>query len=179
MFFENYALNGVYLIKFGKKIDNRGWFQKTYNEDSFHKVGVDHEIKEVYTSLSSANVIRGMHFQEPPKEHAKFISVLNGSIFDVILDLRRSSPTFGKAVSVSLNAEDGATLFLPSGIAHGFLSLENNTLVQYAVTSTYDPIFDKGILWSSLDIAWPINNPILSARDAELPSFSEYESPFI
>lgn len=175
---EALAIKGVYLLHYGCLEDERGWFQKTHNNDLLNSYHFNTDIKEMYTSLSKKNVLRGMHFQIPPKDHAKYVSVVKGSIFDVVVDLRRSSTTFGQCLNLTLNAKDGSTLYLPSGIAHGFMSHENDTLVQYAVTSTYSPECDKGILWSSIPIEWPVLNPIVSGRDVLFPPLSDFKTPF-
>lgn len=175
---QNLNLQGAHLLVYGRKADERGWFQKTYNDDLLKLHGIHTDIKESFTSMSCKDVLRGMHFQTPPSDHAKYVTVLSGSIFDVIVDLRRSSKTYGRAISLNLTANSGATLYLPTGIAHGFLALEDNTVVQYAVTSTYQPEDDTGILWSSLDIDWPVDNPILSTRDLTFPKLQDYISPF-
>ena len=119
-----------------------------------------------------------MHFQTPPHDHAKYFTVVTGSVLDVILDMRRSSLTFGQCFSIELNSTDENTLYLPKGIAHGFLSLRDNTLTQYAVTSTYAPDHDRGVLWSSIPFEWPVARPIISGRDVGFPTFENYESPF-
>lgn len=119
-----------------------------------------------------------MHFQEPPHEQAKLVTVISGKILDVFLDLRMKSPTYGKVGSVELGAKDGTSLYLPIGIAHGFLALQHETIVAYAVSSGYDEEFDKGILWSSIPYAWPTKDPVISDRDLSLPSLKNYLSPF-
>lgn len=171
-------IRGTCLLQYGRHEDQRGWFQKTHNIDLLEPHNLDTDIKEMYTSLSNKNVLRGMHFQTPPHDHAKYITVITGSILDVILDLRRTSKTFGQCVSIELNATEHKTLYLPKGIAHGFMSLQDNTLVQYAVTSTYAPDHDKGILWSSIPYEWPVTSPIVSVRDSLLPRFDHFETPF-
>jgi dTDP-4-dehydrorhamnose 3,5-epimerase len=175
---QELPINGACLLRYGRHEDQRGWFQKTHNMDLLDSYNLDTDIREMYTSLSNKNVIRGMHFQIPPKDHAKYITVMTGAILDVMLDLRRSSMTFGQCFSVELDAADNNTLYLPKGIAHGFLSLQDNTLTQYAVTSTYAPDHDKGILWSSIPFEWPVASPIISGRDVDFPAFDDFESPF-
>jgi dTDP-4-dehydrorhamnose 3,5-epimerase len=175
---QNLPLNGAYLLRYGRHEDQRGWFQKTHNVDLLEPYNLDTDIKEMYTSLSNKNILRGMHFQIPPQDHAKYVTVMTGSILDVMLDLRRSSVTFGKCFSIELNAAEHNTLYLPKGIAHGFLSLQNNTLTQYAVTSTYASDHDKGILWSSIPYKWPVTSPIVSGRDVVFPAFNDFETPF-
>lgn len=172
-------LEGSCLVKFGKRYDTRGWFNKIFNSEIFTQSEIGFEIKEVYASSSSYGVIRGMHYQAPPYDHAKLVSVLSGKLFDVIVDLRLSSETYGKCQSIQLDAKSGVTLFIPAGIAHGFCAMEDNTITQYCVSSVYDTESDGGILWSSIDVDWPIAHPIISERDAKLPHFSNFETPFL
>ena len=119
-----------------------------------------------------------MHFQSPPYDHKKLIKCISGKILDVILDIRKESPTYLKHDIIELNENDGKSIFLPKGIAHGFLSLENNTLVLYNVSTVYNSNYDKGISWNSFGFEWPSNNPILSNRDKDFPHINEFKSPF-
>ena len=175
---QDLPVNGACLLHYGRHEDKRGWFQKTHNTELLEPYDLDTDIKEMYTSLSNKNVLRGMHFQIPPQDHAKYFTVISGAVLDVILDLRRSSVTFGQCFAIELNADDNKTLYLPKGIAHGFLSLHDNTLTQYAVTSAYAPAHDKGILWSSIPFEWPEAKPIISGRDVDFPAWDKFESPF-
>ena len=121
-----------------------------------------------------------MHFQTPPAEHVKIVYVSNGSILDISVDLRESSPAFGNVFSIKLDNKSGDFLYLPKGIAHGFKSLEDNTIVNYAQTSCYSKENDMGILYSSIDFDWQIENPMISERDLSFPPFSEFKkrNPF-
>lgn len=175
---DQMGFSGCLMLSFGRRNDDRGWFQKTFNAEALANIIPGFEIAETYNSLSEKNALRGMHFQTPPYGHGKLVTVLTGSILDVLVDLRRGSPTFGKVVSIELVADAGQTLFLPEGIAHGFLSLEAATIVNYAVSSGYQPDHDHGILWSSIDMDWPVAEPIISARDAEFPYLQDFDSPF-
>lgn len=167
-----------YLLDFSKIDDHRGWFHKSFSGDILRKKGIQFQAAESYASLSHKDVLRGMHFQAPPYEHAKIVTVLAGLIFDVVVDLRKKSRTFGEARAVMLSAGSGKSLFVPEGFAHGFLTLEENTIVNYVVSSSHNPEADKGILWSSLDIHWPVNSPILSERDKHFLPLNNYKSPF-
>ena len=171
-------IKGAFILLGQFKEDARGGFCKLYNEETFKLNNLDFEPKEVYYNCSNKNVIRGMHFQTPPYEHKKLIKCISGRIIDVILDIRKESPTFLKYDIIELNENDGKSIFLPKGVAHGFLSLEDNTFVLYNVSTVYNPNYDKGILWNSFGFDWPSINPILSKRDKDLPHTNEFKSPF-
>ena len=177
MEFKELNIAGVFQIKNFIAKDNRGVFVKTFHEDQFVSLGFNGKFTESYYSQSVQNVIRGMHFQLPPNEHEKLVYVTEGKILDVILDLRKSSLTFGKYLSIELH-EFGSSLFIPKGCAHGFLTLSNTATVVYNVTSIYNTKSDTGILWNSFGFDWGINNPILSDRDQSFFSFAEINSPF-
>lgn len=152
--------------------DNRGSFTKVFNSDIFEKSGIKFFPKEIYYSISHKEVIRGMHFQKPPYNHAKLVYVANGSILDVVLDIRKESPTYGKSFSVQLDVNKN-TIFIPSGFAHGFRSLENNTIVVYNQTSCYSKEHDNGILWNSFNFNWDLDSPIVSERDQKFLPFNK------
>ena len=120
-----------------------------------------------------------MHFQVPPAHHAKIVTCLSGVVLDVILDLRKSSPTFGLVESLELSESNRHFLFIPSGFAHGFLSLTEDSVVHYLTGAEHSPKHDKGIRWNSFGFKWPVSNPVVSDRDSELPLFSDFESPFL
>jgi dTDP-4-dehydrorhamnose 3,5-epimerase len=170
-------IKGLYLIENFEFHDDRGGFVKSFSDELFRSSGINFVAKEIYYSLSRRNVIRGMHFQLPPKEHAKLIYVTSGSIVDVILDLRTNSSTFGKCNSFTLSAGKNS-LFIPEGCAHGFKSLEDNSCVVYNQTSCYSREHDAGILWNSFGFAWDVKDPILSERDKGFTSFTKFKSPF-
>lgn len=159
--------------------DRRGSFIKCYNESEFRRHNLDITFRESYFSISEKNVIRGMHFQIPPVDHEKLVSVSFGAVRDVVLDIRKGSPTFGKAAELILSAENNCALFIPRGFAHGFLSLEDHTIMNYLVASGHSPQHDKGILWNSFAYDWGVYDPILSERDRALTPFDEFNSPFI
>ncbi len=167
-------LKGLKLINFFNPIDSRGKFVKFYNETTFQLNNLNFDLKEAYYSVSKKNVIRGMHFQIPPLSHKKIVFVSKGNIIDVVLDIRKESPTFGQAFSAQLNAEDNIAIFIPKGFAHGFLSLGDDTIVNYLQTSEYSQEHDQGILWNSFSFEWGIEKPIISQRDSLLNTFEEY-----
>jgi len=151
---------------------------KTVHASTFAQKGLRFDFREQYYSTSGIHVLRGMHFQAPPFDHEKLVYCQSGIALDVILDLRKGSPTYGKATSVSLEAESADGVYVPRGCAHGFLSLSNGTTLLYNVTVEYDKEHDSGILWSSIPFAWPVQNPTTSTRDSAFPLLEGYDSPF-
>jgi dTDP-4-dehydrorhamnose 3,5-epimerase len=158
--------------------DPRGVFIKTYHLDSFKQIGISESFPEEYFSVSKKDVLRGMHFQKPPAEHSKIVYCTSGVAFDVVLDLRRSSPTYGTHATFELAYDNLFMLYIPTGCAHGFLALVDNTMLFYRVSTQYNPICDTGILWNSFNCAWPAGEKLLSSRDAQLPPFSACEGLF-
>jgi dTDP-4-dehydrorhamnose 3,5-epimerase len=158
--------------------DHRGDFIKIFNADVFQELGLNASFKEEYYSTSKKGVLRGLHFQVPPSAHVKCIICLQGEIFDVVVDLRKESPTYGKHFTIHLKASEPKVLYIPEGMAHGFLSLTNDTLFLNKTTTVFDGPSDKGIRWDSCGINWPSHSLILSGKDEELPGFNEFNSPF-
>ena len=158
--------------------DARGRFVKTFHSDAFREKGLATDYREQYYSVSQRGVLRGMHFQTPPHDHAKLVTCLSGRVLDAALDLRKGSPTYGRHHLLELDAERANMAYLPSGLAHGFLVLSEAALVLYNVTSVYAPESDTGVRWDSAGIDWPLGEPVLSPRDRELPSLSQFQSPF-
>ncbi len=173
MIIENTFIHGLKVIHLQEFTDLRGSFIKVFNEDFFARNELETNFRESYYSISAKNVIRGMHFQTPPKEHAKIVYVNQGSILDVILDIRKDSPTFGRHYNIILNTTKPLLVFIPVGCAHGFLSLKDNTMVTYLQSSCYDSTYDKGIKYDSFGMEWEIEKPILSERDLQFPVFAE------
>ena len=157
--------------------DNRGSFMKLFNENDFLKNNIDLKVKEYYHSISNKDVIRGMHFQIPPYSHNKLVHVLNGSIIDIVVDLRENSNTFKQHFEIKMD-NPGICLFIPEGFAHGFKSLENNTIVQYFVSSGYNPEMDTGIHYNSVNYNWDIQKPIVSERDSSFISLDKLKNFF-
>jgi dTDP-4-dehydrorhamnose 3,5-epimerase/CDP-3, 6-dideoxy-D-glycero-D-glycero-4-hexulose-5-epimerase len=175
---EQTIIPGVKLIHLKVVNDLRGSFIKVFNKDFFEEKGLESNFKESYYSISSKNVIRGMHFQTPPAEHTKLVYVNNGSVRDVILDIRKDSPTYGNFFNVKLISNNLTLVYIPSGCAHGFISLEDRTMVTYLQTSCYNPNCDAGIKYNSFSMDWGINHPILSKRDDSFLPFKQFNSPF-
>lgn len=171
-------LDQVFLIRPLVFSDQRGIFVKTFQGAKYSKCGMEMDIAEEFYSVSKKNVIRGMHFQIPPHDHAKLVFCLRGQVLDVVLDLRKNSSTFGQCYSVELSASNRLALYIPVGLAHGFASLEDDSLMVYKTTTIHSPDHDSGIRWDSIGFNWHLQNPIISARDAAFPSFKDYVTPF-
>lgn len=167
-------LEGVYIIKNKIFSDNRGKFIKTYHEEEFKKLGLCTDFKESYFSISNKNVIRGMHFQLPPKDHEKLVYVAKGKVKDIIVDLRSNSKTKGEYIEVELSAENGYSIYIPKGLAHGFRAVEDNTIMVYNVATVYNQEYDYGIKYDSFGYDWNIENPVLSNRDKNFESLEEF-----
>lgn len=159
--------------------DDRGTFVKTFHADQFHRLGLNGVWREYFYSSSALGVVRGLHFQVPPTDHIKLVTCVVGAVWDVVVDLRRTSPTYGKHVARELTADRGSLLYIPRGMAHGFLSLSEGSVMLYAVETVHDSQCDKGIRWDSCGISWPSVGALnMSKRDATLPPFDNFESPF-
>lgn len=172
----------VQLIRPRRHGDARGWFTETYNRDTFAGLGIDCTFVQDNHSLSApAFTLRGLHFQTPPRAQDKLVRCIRGRIFDVAVDVRRGSPTFGQWVGAELSAQNGDQLFVPVGFAHGFVTLEPDCEVTYKCSDTYAPDHDGAIRWDSVGIDWPIpagTAPQLSAKDAAAPALAGFDSPF-
>jgi dTDP-4-dehydrorhamnose 3,5-epimerase len=155
--------------------DDRGWFQESYKESDFARGGIAARFVQDNRSFSQRGVLRGLHFQRPPFGQGKLVSVQQGEIFDVAVDLRPGSPTFGNWVAERLSAENRLMLYVPEGFAHGFQVLSEAALVHYKTTSEYAPEADAGVRWndSGLAIPWPLTPPLLSHKDEALPALTE------
>ncbi len=163
-------LPGVKLLRPQRYSDKRGWFSETYRRDHFEALGIDDIFVQDNECFSvSSGTIRGLHFQAPPCAQAKLVRVLHGSILDVAVDLRRSSPTFLHHVAVRLDEEKGEMLYIPVGFAHGYCALEDATTVTYKVSHVYSPEHERCIKWDdpSLNINWPVRGSaaVLSDKD--------------
>ena len=168
-------IKDVVTFKLEKFTDQRGSFLKIFSKDFLLKnFGFDFKVEEFFYSISREKVIRGMHFQKKPYEQAKIIYVSKGSITDVLLDLRKDSETYLQYESVQLNSETDIFLYIPRGIAHGFLTNEENSIVNYLVDNVYFDKNEDGILWNSFGYNWNINDPIISDRDISFQTLDEY-----
>jgi dTDP-4-dehydrorhamnose 3,5-epimerase len=158
--------------------DQRGVFVKTFEEATFRTWGLRTDFAERFFSVSRRDVVRGLHFQVPPHEHFKVVTCAFGVVMDVTLDLRVGSPTYREIEIVELNGTDGCILYLPPGIAHGFLTKSEVSVVTYEVTSAHSPSHDTGIRWDSIPLDWGVERPIISERDCSLPMMDQFETPF-
>lgn len=175
--FEPAGLAGAYIVNNFFTGDKRGWFMKSFEKDIFKKAGIDFSLNETFTSVSAKNVIRGLHFQTHHPQ-AKLVTVIYGRIVDIIVDLRPDSPDFKKWIMAELSMENRRGLFIPRGFAHGFASMEKNTVVLYQCDGKYDADSDTGIRYddSEIGIDWPVDDAeaVHSDRDLSLPSFADY-----
>jgi len=158
--------------------DARGRFVKCFHAPSFAARGLDHEFAEAFYTTSRLGAIRGMHFQLPPHAHAKLVWCVAGTMLDVLLDLRRGSPTYGEHVVQELDDSVPKGLYIPPGIAHGFYATSERSILAYMVTSVHSPQHDSGVRWDSFGVAWPDTSPIISPRDATLPALKDFVTPF-
>jgi len=180
--FEKMKISGLYLISPFYIEDERGYFSKNYEKEIFRQAGIETDIFEEFESFSRKGVIRGLHFQSKEPQ-TKIIRVVTGEIFDVAVDLRKDSETFGKWESVYLSAKDRKSFYIPGGFAHGFMVVSDTALVFYKCVGRYLKEYDTGIRWDDPDIGikWPIKSiesPIVSDRDIGLPLLSEYHKRF-
>ena len=168
----------VYLFSLNKNEDIRGDFLKIYNLNELGKYNINFIPHEFYISTSSLNVIRGMHYQVSKFSHDKLVSCFKGKVLDVIVDVRKNSKYYNKPVSCILSSDSPQAIFIGKGYAHGFLSLKKNSRMSYLTSTVYDPSSDCGVLWSSINFNWPIENPILSERDKLHPSLGNHKCEF-
>lgn len=173
-------LEGLLIIKPDVFRDDRGYFFESFNNEKFSKEGLDVRFMQDNESLSMKGVIRGLHFQIPPFEQAKLVRVVKGSALDVAVDIRKSSPTYGEWTSVLLTGENKWMFWIPAGFAHGFATLEEDTVFFYKCTKVYNKESERTILWNDPDIniKWGIEKPIISERDKSAQGFREFKSPF-
>ncbi len=171
-------LPGTFELRPRKMVDHRGAFIKVFQSSLFEQDGLESGFVEQYYSVSEANVLRGMHFQTPPSDHAKLVYCTHGTAMDVLLDLRRGSPTYGQFDIVELSGAKSNAMYVPRGVAHGFYVVQAPVIMLYNVTSEYDPGHDAGIAWNSFGAPWPSTNPVVSDRDARFPALRDFESPF-
>ncbi|MCL6443688.1 MAG: dTDP-4-dehydrorhamnose 3,5-epimerase [Alicyclobacillus sp.] len=174
-------LDGVFLIEPDVFEDHRGFFTESYNERKFRELGVDVTfVQDNHSYSAQAGTVRGLHYQLPPAAQSKLVRVVQGAIYDVAVDIRPGSPTFGKWVGVILSAVNHRQLFIPRGFAHGFCTLVPDTHVMYKVDQYYSKEHDRGILWNdpALAIPWPTTQAVLSDKDQRHPTLAEAETGF-
>jgi dTDP-4-dehydrorhamnose 3,5-epimerase len=175
---ENTFIEGLKLIRLDRFADQRGSFLKVFNADFFSKNNLPADFRESYFSVSKKDTIRGMHFQAPPFEHIKLVYLNQGKIVDVVLDIRKNSKTYGEFFTIDISEENPVAVYIPTGCAHGFLSMEDNTMVTYLQTSVYNKESDQGIKYDSFGLDWKIKNPVISGRDKRFVSFCDFKTMF-
>lgn len=158
--------------------DARGRFVKVHHEQAFAQLGLETAFAEQYYSVSRKGVLRGMHFQLPPMDHVKMVYCVRGEVLDAVVDLRVGSPTYGQHALFRLSAAQANSIYIPKGLAHGFLTLSDDAIMVYNVTTTYSAEHDSGVLWNSTGIGWPVDAPIMSERDKSFPALDRFVSPF-
>jgi dTDP-4-dehydrorhamnose 3,5-epimerase len=173
-------LKGLYVIEPKVFKDERGYFYESYNQKIFQNAGITDIFVQDNQSLSQKNVVRGLHFQSPPFAQAKLVRVIKGAVLDVVVDIRKNSPTYGKHYAVELTEENFLMLYIPVGFAHGFATLEDNTIFAYKCSNFYNKESEDTILWNDpdLNINWNFKNPILSEKDKNGKLFRDFISPF-
>lgn len=180
MTFEKLLPIGLFLIHPEIHYDQRGYFFESYNQNIFLQHGLPASFAQDNQSLSKKNVLRGLHFQNPPYEQGKLIRVISGSVLDVVVDIRKNSITYGKHLAVELKSQDFTMMWIPPGFAHGFLSLQDNTVFSYKCTKPYNRQSETGILFNDpdLNINWNCQNPIVTDKDMLLQKFKNFNSLF-
>lgn len=171
----------ILLVKPDVFCDNRGWFMETYSYERYKKFGIDVKfVQDNRSRTESKGTVRGLHFQKSPKAQSKLVTCTRGSFIDVVVDIRKQSPTYKKWVAVELSEENKYQLFVPKGFAHGFVALEDETEILYKVDDFYSKEFDRSIRFDDPEIAvdWGIENPILSEKDMLAPFLSQSDADF-
>ena len=175
-YLKNTSIEGLLIVEPIAHFDDRGFFMETYKESEFAALGIGGKFVQDNHSTSLCGVVRGLHFQKYPHAQGKLVRVTRGKAWDVAVDIRRESKTFGRWYGLELSAENKYMLWIPEGFAHGFQALEDNTELQYKCTAEYAPSYDSGILWNDPELAieWPLCDSIVSRKDEALRSFAEY-----
>lgn len=179
--FEPLEIEDVILVEAESFADDRGLFSETYRLSAFEEGGIGATFVQDNYSHSRHGVLRGLHYQKPPRAQGKLVSVIAGEIFDVAVDIRRGSPTYGRWVGANLSSGNRRMLWVPAGFAHGFCVLSGSADVIYKVTEEYAPELDRGIRYGDPDLAieWPVAEPIVSAKDAALPLLKDAGDDFV
>lgn len=177
---EPTSIPDVILVKPDVFRDERGYFMESFHVEKFAQHGIETKFVQDNESLSQKGVLRGLHFQRPPWAQGKLVRVIRGAVLDIAVDLRTNSPTFGKWVSMELSGENKWLCWIPAGFAHGFVTLEDNTIFSYKCTNFYNKASEGSVRWNDpkIGIDWKIDNPILSEKDAIAPFLSEIGYPF-
>ena len=178
--FEPLAIPDVIRITPARNGDDRGFFSETYRASAFEDAGIRDVFLQDNHARSTRGVLRGLHFQAPPQAQAKLVRVVYGEVFDVAVDLRVGSPTFGRWAGAALSEDDGVILYIPEGFAHGYVCVSERADLVYKVSNEFDAALDGGIAWDDpvIGISWPVQHPTLSERDLSLPGLDSVASPF-
>jgi dTDP-4-dehydrorhamnose 3,5-epimerase len=173
-------IEGLLIIEPQVFTDPRGYFYESYNKEKFVAAGINIEFVQDNQSLSQKGIVRGLHFQAPPFDQGKLVRVIQGAVLDVAVDIRKNSPTYGQNFSVELSAQNRTMFYIPPGFAHGFETLDDNTIFLYKCTDVYNKQSEGGLLWNDpeLGIKWQSSNPLISEKDKILPLFKDLVSPF-
>lgn len=173
-------INDLILIQPKINLDERGYFFESYQKNKFKDIGIDIDFIQDNESKSHKGVLRGLHFQIKPFDQGKLVRVINGSVIDVAVDIRKKSLTYGKWFKVLLSEHNKTMMWIPSGFAHGFITIENNTIFQYKCTNYYDKFSERTILWNDedLNIDWEFENPIISDKDMKGIFFKDLDIYF-
>ncbi|HEY0828439.1 MAG TPA: dTDP-4-dehydrorhamnose 3,5-epimerase [Bacilli bacterium] len=175
-------LDGVFIIEVDVFADDRGFFMESYNKVKFQESGISHDFIQDNHSLSvQSGTLRGLHYQLSPKAQTKLVRAISGAIYDVVVDIREDSHTFGQWIGVILSEDNKKQILVPKGFAHGFCTIVANTQVIYKVDEYYSPQHDRGILWNDQDlgIPWPCSNPMLSDKDKAHPRLKDAEINYV
>lgn len=179
---EETPLGGAFLLTTRRFGDARGWFTESWNARTFEAAGIESAfVQDNHSHSQPRGTLRGLHYQSPPHAQTKLVRCIAGAVWDVIVDVRQGSPTFGQWFGTELSAENGLQLLVPQGFLHGFVTLGEDVEVQYKCSDYYAPEADGAVAWNSpsLAIDWPLSGaPIVSEKDAAAPDFSTWESPF-
>ena len=180
MEFKSTAIDGLWIIQPKVFEDERGYFFESYNKAIFLKHGIDIEFLQDNQSLSQNNVLRGLHFQNPPFAQGKLVRVINGAVWDIAVDVRKNSKTYGQSFGIELTEKNKTMFWIPPGFAHGFLTLSDNTIFSYKCTNVYNKEAEDSILWNDLDlnINWKNATPLLSEKDKNAKPFKNFVSLF-
>ena len=181
MIIERLIIDGLMVLHPRRFSDSRGYFFETFNALKYAELlGDDVKFVQDNVSVSKKNVLRGLHFQSPPAAQGKLVSVLQGKVIDVAVDLRKNSKTYGQHAAIELSADNGLQFWIPAGFAHGFAALEENTIFSYKCTELYSPQNEATIMWNDpeLNIDWGLENPIVSEKDGLGLDFTTFASPF-
>ena len=173
-------IEGILIIEPRVFEDERGYFFESWSKDAFENIGLDINFVQDNQSFSSKGVVRGLHFQNPPFAQGKLVRVLKGSVLDVAVDIRKNSPTYGKYFSIHLSGENKTMFWIPPGFAHGFSTLEDNSIFSYKCSGVYNKESEGSLMWNDTDlnIDWKIDNPIISEKDQNSAIFSDFKTQF-